>query len=64
MRRDGGASRRLTHPQLGVPMGNPVTHFEVLGQDAPALQNFYGQVFGWEMQDMMDGAYYIGLVKG
>jgi predicted enzyme related to lactoylglutathione lyase len=40
-------------------MGNPVTHFEVLGQDAAALQNFYGQAFGWEMQDVMDGGYYM-----
>jgi uncharacterized protein len=40
-------------------MANPVTHFEVLGQDAAALQSFYGQAFGWEMQDVMDGGYYI-----
>ena len=40
-------------------MANPVTHFEVLGQDAGGLQTFYGQAFGWEMQDMMDGAYYM-----
>jgi uncharacterized protein len=40
-------------------MANPVTHFEVLGQDAAALQNFYGQAFGWEMQDVMDGGYYM-----
>lgn len=40
-------------------MANPVTHFEVLGQDAAALQNFYGQAFGWEMQDVMEGSYYM-----
>lgn len=40
-------------------MGNPVTHFEVLGQDAGALQEFYGQAFGWEMQNVMEGAYYM-----
>jgi uncharacterized protein len=40
-------------------MGNPVTHFEVLGADAPALQRFYGEAFGWEMQDVMDGSYYM-----
>lgn len=40
-------------------MANPVTHFEVLGQDAAALQNFYGQAFGWEMQDVMEGGYYM-----
>ena len=40
-------------------MGNPVTHFEVLGQDAGALQRFYGEAFGWEMQDVMEGSYYM-----
>jgi predicted enzyme related to lactoylglutathione lyase len=40
-------------------MANPVTHFEVLGQDAAALQSFYGQAFDWQLQDVMDGAYYM-----
>ena len=40
-------------------MSNPVTHFEVLGNDAVALQRFYGEAFGWPMQDVMDGAYYM-----
>ena len=40
-------------------MPNPVTHFEVLGQDAAALQRFYGEAFGWEMQDVMEGSYYM-----
>ncbi len=40
-------------------MSHPVVHFEVLGKDAGALQRFYGQAFGWDMQDVMDGAYYI-----
>jgi predicted enzyme related to lactoylglutathione lyase len=40
-------------------MANPVTHFEVLGQDVAALKNFYGEAFDWEMQDVMDGAYYM-----
>jgi predicted enzyme related to lactoylglutathione lyase len=34
-------------------MGNPVVHFEVVGKDANALQNFYKRAFGWEMQSMM-----------
>jgi predicted enzyme related to lactoylglutathione lyase len=38
---------------------NPVTHFEVLGQDAESLQRFYGQAFGWAMEDVMDGGYYM-----
>jgi hypothetical protein len=40
-------------------MGNPVTHFEVVGQDAGALARFYGELFGWQMQDVMDGGYYM-----
>lgn len=30
-------------------MGRPVVHFEVIGQDAQKLQNFYSELFGWEM---------------
>ncbi len=30
-------------------MADPVIHFEVIGTDAPALQKFYGDVFGWEI---------------
>jgi predicted enzyme related to lactoylglutathione lyase len=40
-------------------MPNPVTHFEVLGSDAAALRRFYGEAFDWEMEDVMDGAYYM-----
>ena len=40
-------------------MGNPVTHFEILGTDAPTLQNFYSEAFGWQMQDVMGGSYYM-----
>lgn len=40
-------------------MGNPVIHFEVLGKDAPALQRFYGEAFDWQLQDVMDGSYYM-----
>jgi len=40
-------------------MANAVTHFEVLGADAGALQRFYGEAFGWQMQDVMDGSYYM-----
>jgi predicted enzyme related to lactoylglutathione lyase len=40
-------------------MPNPVTHFEVLGKDADTLQRFYGEAFGWQMQDVMSGSYYM-----
>ena len=40
-------------------MANPVTHFEVLGANADALQRFYHEAFGWQMQDVMNGSYYM-----
>ena len=31
-------------------MSNPLVHFEVVGKDAKALQNFYSDAFGWRME--------------
>jgi predicted enzyme related to lactoylglutathione lyase len=31
-------------------MGNPVVHFEVIGRDAQALQNFYKHAFDWQIE--------------
>ncbi len=30
-------------------MGNPVTHFEIVGADPQGLQAFYRDAFGWEV---------------
>jgi uncharacterized protein len=30
-------------------MANPVVHFEVIGEDGPKLQKFYGDVFAWKV---------------
>ena len=30
-------------------MASKVIHFEVVGKDGPALQNFYSSVFGWKL---------------
>lgn len=30
-------------------MANPVNHFEVMGEDGPALQDFYRTVFDWSI---------------
>ncbi len=30
-------------------MADPVIHFEIIGTDAAALQKFYGQLFGWDI---------------
>ena len=40
-------------------MANPVVHFEVVGTDAAKLKTFYGDAFDWQLQDVMDGQYYM-----
>jgi predicted enzyme related to lactoylglutathione lyase len=30
-------------------MGQPVVHFEVVGKDGKALQGYYAELFGWEI---------------
>jgi predicted enzyme related to lactoylglutathione lyase len=30
-------------------MGRPVVHFEIMGRNAPALRDFYGRLFDWEI---------------
>ena len=30
-------------------MGHPVVHFEVVGQDGPALRSFYSELFAWKI---------------
>ena len=30
-------------------MGQPVVHFEIVGQDGDALRDYYSQLFGWEI---------------
>ena len=45
-------------------MANPVVHFEVLGKDAGTLAKFYGEAFGWQLQDVMEGSYYMVDGKG
>lgn len=30
-------------------MGQPVVHFEIIGKDADALQSYYSELFGWEV---------------
>src|SRR5437588_12618620 len=39
-----------------------VAWFEITGEDGPALQRFYGELFDWEVQDAGDGSGY-GLVQ-
>ena len=30
-------------------MPNPIVHWEVIGKDGKALQDFYGKLFGWKV---------------
>ena len=30
-------------------MGQPVVHFEITGKDGAALQSYYSELFGWEI---------------
>lgn len=32
-------------------MGQPVVHFEIVGKDREALQRYYAELFGWEIND-------------
>jgi predicted enzyme related to lactoylglutathione lyase len=45
-------------------MPNPVVHFEVLGKDAAALQNFYASAFGWELERAMPEYALVGAADG
>ena len=29
-------------------MGQPIVHYEIIGEDPEDLQRFYGELFGWE----------------
>ena len=44
-------------------MGNPVVHFEIAGPDGPALRQFYGDLFGWEIQVQGEEMHNYGLVS-
>ena len=38
-------------------MGNRIVHAEVVGRDGPALQAFWGEVFGWRQNTNFPGGY-------
>jgi predicted enzyme related to lactoylglutathione lyase len=38
-------------------MAAQVIHVEVVGKDGPALQRFYGDVFGWQIDTNNPGGY-------
>ncbi len=44
-------------------MGNPVVHFDIAGPDGPALQKFYQDLFGWQVQVQGEEMGNYGLVQ-
>ena len=46
-------------------MGNPVVHFEIAGPDGPVLQQFYRDLFRWEIDVQSEemGSYGSGVRK-
>jgi len=42
-------------------MGNPVVHFEIMGEDADKLRSYYNELFGWEFN--ADNPQNYGLVR-
>ena len=38
-------------------MPNPVTHFEILGKDGPAIQRYWGDLLGWKLNTDNPGGY-------
>jgi uncharacterized protein len=42
-------------------MGQPVVHFEVIGQDGGKLREYYADLFGWKIDD--DNPMSYGMVK-
>lgn len=43
-------------------MGNPVVHFEIAGPDGPALQQFYRDMFAWNIQEQDEEMGFYGVV--
>jgi predicted enzyme related to lactoylglutathione lyase len=35
-------------------MGNPVVHFEIVGENMQLLNSFYGSVFDWKIDPIME----------
>ena len=44
-------------------MGNPVVHFEIAGPDGPALQQFYRDLFGWNVEAQGEEMGFYGVVQ-
>lgn len=45
-------------------VGQPVTHFEIIGKDALGLHRFYAELFGWQVGPAMPAMGNYALVDG
>ncbi len=45
-------------------MGSPIVHFEFIGKDAAKVKEFYSQLFGWKIGDLMPDMGNYGLIDG
>jgi uncharacterized protein len=43
-------------------MGSPIVHFELIGKDAAKLRDFYSQLFGWKIGELMPDMGNYGLI--
>lgn len=43
------AASGMVQAQDSTPLIHPVVHIEILGIDAPRLQRFYAELFGWKI---------------
>ena len=44
-------------------MGNPIVHFEIAGPEGLSLQQFYRDLFGWDVLTQGEEMGYYGLVQ-
>jgi predicted enzyme related to lactoylglutathione lyase len=49
------ASHRAQEEVASMPHPHPVVHFEILGRDQKLLEEFYKDVFDWEITPAMEG---------
>jgi predicted enzyme related to lactoylglutathione lyase len=45
-------------------MGAPIVHFEIIGRDAAQLKEFYSELFGWRVGELMPDMGNYGLIDG
>lgn len=45
-------------------MGAPIVHFEIIGKDAAQLKQFYSELFGWKIGELMPEMGNYGLIDG